>query len=149
MGTIQSGINNILGAVAAATVAASSSKEKKAEEAKKLQEKDIAEAQAEQESIAATQKKLEQANQMALGYTQADLDKREAAKALGIELPNKNPRGVSNATLARRMGNLKAMEEIQAKYIQNKEFRERLANIKAKSVAAAIKTNINKKGGKK
>ena len=75
--------------------------------------------------------------------------KRKAGETLGLDMPNKNPRGVSNVTLQRRVGNLKAMEEIQAKYIQDEEFRKRLKSLSSKDLAAAIKPIINKKGGKK
>lgn len=145
----QSAINNILGTAAGATIAAKSYKDKKAKEAEAEKKAGI-EAQAQEKAdIEEAQKKMSDATQMAIGYKQEDLDKREAAEAMGIQLPQKNPRGVSNATYERRVGNAKAMEEIQARYIQNKEFRERLKNIKTKALAAALKTEINKKGGKK
>lgn len=145
----QSAINNILGTAAGATIAAKSYGDKKAKEAEAEKKAGI-EAQAQEKAdIEEAQKKMSDATQMAIGYKQEDLDKREAAEAMGIQLPQKNPRGVSNATYERRVGNAKAMEEIQARYIQNKEFRERLKGIKTKALAAALKTEINKKGGKK
>lgn len=145
----QSAINNILGTVSAGAVAVKSAKTKQ-ENLKQEKIKAEAEEQAqEQKDIEEATKKMSDATQMAIGYTQKDLAKREAANALGIELPQKNPRGVSNATYQRRIGNAKAMEAIQAKYIQDKEFRQRLSNLKTSDVAAALKVEINKKGGKK
>lgn len=145
---IQGAINNILGSAAIATGAVG----KVVKEQKAAKEAEVAEEaaakEAEQKSIADTEAKLKEANQMALGYSQEELKKREAGEALGLQMPEKNPRGVSNATFQRRLGNLKAMEEIQAKYTQDKEFRKRLEKFTAKDLSKPIKTIITKKGGK-
>lgn len=145
---IQGAINNILGSAAVATGAVG----KVVKEQKAAKEAEVAEEaaakEAEQKSIADTEAKLKEANQMALGYSQEELKKREAGEALGLQMPEKNPRGVSNATFQRRLGNLKAMEEIQAKYTQDKEFRKRLEKFTAKDLSKPIKTVITKKGGK-
>lgn len=145
---IQGAINNILGSAAVATGAVG----KVVKEQKAAKEAEVAEEaaakEAEQKSIDDTEAKLKEANQMALGYSQEELKKREAGEALGLQMPEKNPRGVSNATFQRRLGNLKAMEEIQAKYTQDKEFRKRLEKFTAKDLSKPIKTVITKKGGK-
>lgn len=156
MGTFQSGINNILGAAAvAATTAKSSIEKSKANaqaEAEANEEKiktSIKEQEAEAKDIQDTQEKLDDARQLAIGYTQADIRKSKAAKAMGIDLPPKNPRGVSNKTFNRRYANAQAMQVIQEKYLQDAEFRKRISNIKPKDLAAAMKPEINKRGGKK
>ena len=145
---IQGAINNILGTAAIATRAIGKVvNEQKAAEASSAQaEQD--QAAAEQKSITDTEDKLKKANQMALGYSEEEIKKREAGEALGLDMPDKNPRGVSNATFQRRLGNLKAMEEIQAKYTQDKEFRARLEKFSAKDLSKPIKSIITKKGGK-
>lgn len=157
MGAIQSGINNILAsmAVGASAIKGQATKEKeikiKQEEAKKQEVKEAKEAKAkEKQDIADTQEKLSDARYLAMGYTQADLKKQKARNALGVNLPQKNPRGVGMKTFDRRMANAMAMEEIQNKYAQKADFRERLKGIKTKDLANAMKPEINKKqGGKK
>lgn len=145
---IQGAINNILGTAAIATRAIGKvvNEQKAAEAASAQAEQD--QAAAEQKSITDTEEKLKKANQMALGYSEEEIKKREAGEALGLDMPDKNPRGVSNATFQRRLGNLKAMEEIQAKYTQDKEFRARLEKFSAKDLSKPIKSIITKKGGK-
>lgn len=145
---IQGAINNILGTAAIATRAIGKvvNEQKAAEAASAQVEQD--QAAAEQKSITDTEEKLKKANQMALGYSEEEIKKREAGEALGLDMPDKNPRGVSNATFQRRLGNLKAMEEIQAKYTQDKEFRARLEKFSAKDLSKPIKSIITKKGGK-
>lgn len=148
MGTIQSAINNILASAAVATSAAGKIvKDQKAAKQAEVAEEEAAK-EAEQKSIADTEAKLKEANQMALGYSKEELQKKEAGEALGLQMPEKKPRGVSNATFQRRLGNLKAMEEIQAKYIQDQEFRKRLEKFTAKDLSKPIKSIITKKGGK-
>lgn len=145
---IQGAINNILASAAVATGAAGKIvKDQKAAKQVEVAEEEAAK-EAEQKSIADTEAKLKEANQMALGYSKEELKKREAGEALGLQMPEKNPRGVSNATFQRRLGNLKAMEEIQAKYTQDKEFRKRLEKFTAKDLSKPIKSIITKKGGK-
>ncbi|MBR3210078.1 MAG: hypothetical protein IKF82_07455 [Bacilli bacterium] len=145
---IQGAINNIIGSAAIATGAVGKVvKEQKAAKEAEVAEEEAAK-EAEQKSIADTEAKLKEANQMALGYSQEELKKREAGEALGLQMPEKNPRGVSNATFQRRLGNLKAMEEIQAKYIQDQEFRKRLEKFTSKDLSKPIKSIITKKGGK-
>lgn len=145
---IQGAINNILGSAAVATGAVG----KVVKEQKAAKEAEVAEEaaakEAEQKSVADTEAKLKEANQMALGYSQEELKKRAAGEALGLQMPDKMPRGVSKATYERRLGNLKAMEEIQAKYTQDKELRKRLEKFTAKDLSKPIKTIITKKGGK-
>lgn len=145
---IQGAINNILGTAAIATRAIGKvvNEQKAAEAATAQAEQD--QAAAEQKSITDTEEKLKKANQMALGYSEEEIKKREAGESLGLDMPEKNPRGVSNATFQRRLGNLKAMEEIQAKYTQDKEFRARLEKYSAKDLSKPIKSIITKKGGK-
>ena len=138
MGKIQGAINNILGATAVGVGAV------KKELAAGKQAKE-----AEQAEIKATETKLSQARKMAVGYTEEDIAKQEAAEAMGITLPEKKPRGVQTPAFTRRMANAKAMEAIHTRYAQDKDFRKRLEGLKAKDIAAAIKPDINKKGGKK
>lgn len=149
MGKIQSAINNILGAAAVGVGAVkkevvAGQKAAAAEQAEKLEA-----AQKEQADIEATSQKLAQARKMAVGYSQADVRKQEAAEAMGVTLPEKKPRGVQTPAFTRRMANAKAMEEIHTRYAQDKDFRRRIANLKAKDIAKAIKPEIDKKGGKK
>lgn len=143
---IQGAINNILGSAAVATGAVGKVVKENQAAAAELEQAEQAQKEAEAQSIADTEAKLKEANQMALGYSKSELTKREAGETLGLDLPNKMPRGVSRATFERRMGNLKAMEEIQAKYVQNKEFRERLEKYSSKELSEAIKSKITKKG---
>lgn len=143
---IQGAINNILGSAAVATGAVGKVVKENQAAAAEQEQAEQAQKEAEAKSIADTEAKLKEANQMALGYSKKELTKREAGEALGLNLPNKMPRGVSQATFERRMGNLKAMEEIQAKYVQNKEFRERLEKYSSKELSEAIKSKITKKG---
>ena len=142
MGTFQSGINNILGATAAAatTIKAGVDKEKQIEEAK---------AEAEKKDIAEATEKLADARQMAIGYSESEINKKKAAAALGIE-DNKLPKSIKQKTYDRRYANAKAMEAIHTQYVQNKEFRDRIAKLSPKDISKAIKPDINKKiGGKK
>ena len=149
--SIQSGINNILGATAVAATTLKKGIEEKQQadfEAKKEAAiKDLEELK----SRAETEEKLSDARAMAVGYTAKDLKKQKAAKAMGIELPQKNPRGVSKQTYDRRMANAKAMEQIHTRYVQDADFRKRLESIKTEDIAEAIKGEIRskKKGGKK
>lgn len=157
MASIQSAINNILisSAVGATAVEKSigASEAKKEAEVKAQAEMKKAkkeEKEAEKKDIQETQQKLADARQMAIGYTQADINKQKAQKALGVTSPLKKPRGVGQVTYDRRMANAMAMEEIQNKYAQNADFRERIRGIKPKALAQAMKPEINKKqGGKK
>ncbi len=152
MGTFQSGINNILAATAVAataikkgmdeTKAAKAVEEAKAAEEAEAEAKKVAE---EEQSIASTTEKLSDARMLAVGYTQKDLRKQKAAKELGIDLPQKNPRGVSNTAFDRRMANAKAMEEIHTKYIQKADFRKRIEGLKTSDIAEALKPEIRAK----
>ena len=149
MGTFQSGINNILGAVAGTTALVSGqiqkNKEIKAEELKAKKEAE----DAEQADIKEANEKLADARMMAVGYSAQDIRKQKAEKTLGLENPLKMPRGVQKRAFDRRMANAIAMEEIHSKYAQNKEFRDKIRGLKSKDIAKAIKPEINKKGGTK
>ena len=150
MGTFQSAINNILGAsaVAATTVKASIDK-KAANEAQALEAKKK-EAEAEQKEIKEASDKMSDARLMAVGYSEDELQKKKASSALGLE-DSKLPKHIKQKTFDRRMANAIAMEEIHNKYVQDKEFRDKIANLKPQDIAKAIKPEINKskKGGNK
>ena len=143
----QSNINNLLTQVAIGGRALKyASKEAEAE--KKSQE--LAE-EAERESIKSTESKIDEAIRMSVGYTNKDIKKQNASKDLGIDIPNKMPRGVSQKTFDRRQANANAMKEILSKYSQNKEWRERLEKYSAKDLANTLNPTIRAraKGGKK
>ena len=142
MGTFQSGINNILGATAAAatTIKSSADREKQIEAAK---------AEAEKKDIAEATEKLATARQMAIGYSEEEIARKRASQALGIE-DDKLPKSIGRKTYDRRYANAQAMEAIHTQYVQNKEFRDRIAKLSPKDIAQAIKPGIDKKiGGKK
>lgn len=171
MGTFQSGINNILAEAGvgakllgdvyrtnkeneileAKNLKAKNLKEKliaerkaKELEAQKLKEQQQAEqeALAEKESIKQTQTLIDDALNMSLGYNASDIKKQKASKDLGINLPQKNPRGVSNKTFDRRLANLKAYQQILNQFIQNKDFRERINKYTAKDLSGALNPQI-------
>ena len=150
--SIQGNINNILGATAvAATTIKKGIEEKEAANLEAKKEEAVGKLE-ELKSIQESSEKLADARAMAVGYTEADLRKQKAAKKLGIDLPQKNPRGVSQATFNRRMANSKAMEEIHTKYVQDADFRKRIEGLSPKDMAEAMKSEIRTKkklGGKK
>ena len=141
MGTFQSGINNILGATALAATTIKDTVDKKNMQEAAAKEK-------EQKEISEAEKKLSDARQMAIGYSEGEIRKKEASAALGIE-DNKLPKSIKQKTYDRRFANAKAMEAIHTRYAQNKEFRERIKNLSPKDIAAAIKPDINKSIKKK
>lgn len=135
MGTFQSGINNILGATALAATTV-----------KDTVDKNKAIAEQESQDISEAQSKLKEAREMAIGYSEAEIKRKQASEALGIE-DTKLPKSIKQKTYDRRYANAKAMEEIHNKYVQNKEFRERIKNLSSKDLAKAIKPDINKRLG--
>lgn len=148
MGVFQKGINNIL---AEAAIGATLAKDtiQKNEEKKLAANKAESEAkQAEAESINMAQETLNDALQMSIGYTAKDVRKQKAGKALGLPDTGKMPRGVSKATFDRRSSNAKAMQEILNKYVQNKDFRERISKYSAKDISAALNPQIRTRKSK-
>lgn len=149
MGVFQKGINNIL---AEAAIGATLAKDtiQKNQEKKLAADKAEAEAkQAEAESINMAQETLNDALQMSIGYTAKDVTKQKASKALGLPDTGKMPRGVSKATFDRRSSNAKAMQEILNKYVQNKDFRERISKYSAKDISAALNPQIRTRKSKR
>ena len=166
MGPIQQSLNNILisaGVATAATKGAMESKALKEEKALRIEEekKKEAEAQAqakaeakkaEQEDIAKTNQKLNEALSQAVGYTKEQATAFEAEKALGDvigEKYNKKPRGVGQKTYDRRTANANTMQVILQKAAQDQAFRERINKFSSKQLAKALKPSIDKKEVKK
>lgn len=157
MGVFQSSINNLLTQVAIGSRALKyaskeAEAEKKSQELAKASEQEQLKAQqeAEKESIAQTESKIDEAIRMSLGYNKGEIAKQNASKDLGIDIPNKMPRGVSQRTFERRQANAIAMKEILTRYSQNKEWRDRLEKYSAKNLAETLNPTIRaKKGGKK
>ena len=149
MGVFQKGINNILAeAAVGATLAKDSIQKDKALKAE-AEEKEAAAKQAEEESIKLAQSTVDDAIQMSIGYSQKEITKQKAGKALGLESKDKMPRGVSKATFDRRSSNAKAMQEILNKYVQNKDFRERISKYTAKDLSIALNAEIRAKKSKR
>lgn len=148
MGVFQKGINNILAeAAVGATIAKDSIQKDKALKAEAV-EKENAAKQAEAEDLAKAQETVNDALQMSIGYTEKDVRKQKASKALGLPDTGKMPRGVSKATFDRRSSNAKAMQEILNKYVQNKDFRERISKYSAKDISAALNPQIRTRKAK-
>lgn len=152
MGAFQKGINNILlqAGVGAKFVSDKMQqvKDDKTAEAEKIQ----AEKTAEQESIKETENKINEAIQLSMGYTNKDIKARAGAEAMGINYPQKNPRGVSNKTFERRQANAETMKRILSQYVQNKDFRERISKFKPNELAGALNPQVRSKkkiGGEK
>ncbi len=151
----QSTINNLLTSAAVAGRAlkysAKESEMKKAGEIAAAQEAEnqkLAAQEAEKASIEGANSKIDEAIKLSVGYSNEDITKQNAAKDLGIEIPEKNPRGVSQKTFDRRMANAKAMEEIVRKYAQDKDWRDRLEKYTAKDLSRVLNPSIrSKKGG--
>lgn len=140
----QSNINNLL------TQAAIGGRALKyaAKEAETAKASEAAAKEAEQQQIADTETKIDEAIKMSLGYTQGDIRKQAASKELGINIPQKNPRGVSQKAFERRQANAMAMKEILTKYSQEKEWRYRLEKFSTKELSATLNPGIRgKKGG--
>ena len=149
MGVFQKGINNILAeAAVGATLAKDSIQKDKALKAE-AEERERAAKQAEAEELAKTQETVDDALQMSIGYSQKEITKQKAGKALGLEDKGKMPRGVSKATFDRRSSNAKAMQEILNKYVQNKDFRERISKYTAKDLSMALNAEIRAKKPKR
>lgn len=149
MGVFQKGINNILAeAAVGATLAKDSIQKDKALKAE-AEEKEAAAKQAEAENLAKAQETVDDAIQMSIGYSQKEITKQKAGKALGLEDKGKMPRGVSKATFDRRSSNAKAMQEILNKYVQNKDFRERISKYTAKDLSIALNAEIRAKKPKR
>ena len=149
MGVFQKGINNILAEAAiGATLAKDSIQKDKALKAE-AEEQEAAAKQAEEESIKLAQSTVDDAIQMSIGYSQKEITKQKAGKALGLEDKGKMPRGVSKATFDRRSSNAKAMQEILNKYVQNKDFRERISKYTAKDLSMALNAEIRAKKPKR
>lgn len=148
MGTIQKTINNLLISGAAATAGIESTLARQAQ-AKAAEAAKPTEA----EEIAATQEKLQEATNVAIGYTQHQARAKTAEKALGdvIGQPyEKKPRGVGQKTFDRRTANAQTMQVILQKAAQDKAFRDRIEKFSVGELAAAMKPTIDKKkGGKK
>lgn len=148
MGTFQKTINNLLisgvGATAGIKTSIARQDQAKATEAAKPTEA---------EEIAATQEKLQEATNVAIGYTQHQARAKTAEKALGdvIGQPyDKKPRGVGQKTFDRRTANAQTMQVILQKAAQDKAFRDRIEKFSVGELAAALKPTIDKKkGGKK
>lgn len=154
----QSAINNILTQTAITTRAVKfAANQKEAVELAKEKEQRAAAAealekeQAEMKSIADTENKINEAIKMSVGYSNKEIKAQQAAQAMGINNPQKNPRGVSTKTFERRTANATAMQEILTKASQNKDFRERLEKFTSKDLANALNPQIRTrpKGGKK
>lgn len=127
MGVFQSGINNILGQ--AASIGSK-----------------VAKAQAQKQAdIKLANEKLDIAQNMAVGYDEVTAQAIQNQKTLGLKEHNKKPRGVQQKAYDRRMANVNAMQEIREKFIQNKEYRDRILNSSREALAATLKPQINKK----
>ena len=156
MGTFQRGINNIL---AQAGVGAKllgdvyrENKEKNFIQTQQIESQKKAEmeqaekeAQAEQESIAKTESLINDAINMSIGYTASNIRSQKASKDLGLNNPQKNPRGVSKNTYERRTANAQAMQRILSQYVQNKDFRERISKYTAQDLSNALNPQIRSK----
>lgn len=152
----QSNINNLLtqvaiGGRALKYASKEAEAEKKSQELAKASEQEQLKAQqeAERESITSTESKIDEAIRMSVGYTNEDIKKQNASKDLGIDIPNKMPRGVSQKTFDRRQANANAMKEILSKFSQNKEWRDRLEKYSVKDLAKTLNPTIRARGGKK
>ena len=149
MGVFQKGINNILAeAAVGATLAKDSIQKDKALKAE-AEEREAAAKKAEEERIKLAQSTVDDAIQMSIGYSQKEITKQKAGKALGLEDKGKMPRGVSKDTFDRRSSNAKAMQEILNKYVQNKDFRERISKYTAKDLSIALNAEIRAKKPKR
>ena len=149
MGVFQKGINNILAEAAIGATLAKDSIQKDKALKVQAEEQEAAAKQAEEESIKLAQSTLDDALQMSIGYSQKEITKQKAGKALGLEDKGKMPRGVSKATFDRRSSNAKAMQEILNKYVQNKDFRERISKYTAKDLSMALNAEIRAKKPKR
>ena len=149
MGVFQKGINNILAEAAIGATLAKDSIQKDKALKVQAEEQEAAAKQAEEESIKLAQSTLDDALQMSIGYSQKEITKQKAGKALGLEDKGKMPRGVSKATFDRRSSNAKAMQEILNKYVQNKDFRERISKYTAKDLSIALNAEIRAKKPKR
>lgn len=148
----QSAINNIL---TQASITGRAVKYAKTQEmaAAKAEEESVAKEQAaalekeqaEQRSIAETENKINEAIQMSIGYTPQNVKAQQAASELGINNPQKNPRGVSNRTFERRTANANAMREILMRASQDSDFRERLKKFSSKDLSQALNPQIRAK----
>ena len=151
----QSNINNLLTQAAiggrALKFAAKEATAAKASEAaaKEAEQKELELAkEAEQKQIADTEAKIDEAIKMSLGYNQGEIRKQAASKELGINIPQKNPRGVSQKAFERRQANAMAMKEILTKYSQEKDWRDRLEKFSTKELSATLNPSIRgRKGG--
>ena len=150
--SFQGAINNILNqaAITGRAVKYAKSQEQAIQEAKdkslkEEQAKVLEEQQAEQRSIAETESKIDEAIKMSVGYSNKDIRAQEAGEALGLNNPQKNPRGVSNKTYERRMANANAMREILSKASQSKDFRDRLEKFSSKDLSNALNKQIRAK----
>lgn len=151
----QSNINNLLTQAAIggralkfAAKEATAAKDSEAA-AKEAEQKELELAkEAEQKQIAETETKIDEAIKMSLGYNQGEIRKQAASKELGINIPQKNPRGVSQKVFERRQANAMAMKEILTKYSQEKDWRDRLAKFSTKDLSGVLNPSIRgKKGG--
>lgn len=143
MGVIQKSINNLLISSAAATagIQASIAKQEQAKAAEAAKP-------TEEQQIAATQEKLQEASNVAIGYTQQQARAKTAEKALGdiIGQPyDKKPRGIGQKTFDRRTANAQTMQVILQKASQDAEFRKRIEKFSVGELAAALKPTIDKK----
>lgn len=153
--SFQGAINNILNqaAITGRAVKYASMQEQAIQEAKSKsleqeQAKALEEQQAEQRSIAETESKIDEAIKMSVGYNASDIKSQEAAQAMGLDNPQKNPRGVSNKTFERRTANANAMREILMKASQSADFRERLEKFSSKDISKALNPQIRTKSKK-
>ena len=149
MGVFQKGINNILAEAAIGATLAKDSIQKDKALKVQAEEQEAAAKQAEEESIKLAQSTVDDAIQMSIGYSQKEITKQKAGKALGLEDKGKMPRGVSKATFDRRSSNAKAMQEILNKYVQNKDFRERISKYTSKDLSSALNAEIRAKKPKR
>lgn len=152
----QSAINNI---ITQASITGRAVKYAKSQEvaAAKAEEESLAKEQAaalekeqaQQRSIAETENKIDEALKMSIGYSAKDIRAQQARNELGIETPQKNPRGVNNRTYERRQANANAMREILTRASQSEDFRERLKRFSSKDLSNALNPKIRTKAPKK
>lgn len=153
--SFQGAINNILNqaAITGRAVKYASSQEQAIQDSKQKsleqeQAKVLESQQAEQRSIAETNSKIDEAIKMSIGYTDKDIRAQQAGEALGINNPQKNPRGVSNKTFERRTANANAMREILTRASQSADFRERLEKFSSKDISKALNPQIRTRKAK-
>lgn len=152
MGVFQSGINNILmQAGIGARLVSDKIKDVKAEqeaESKKIEankQAEIEKATADEQAQKEYEAKMNEAIDLAMGYSKEQINARRTAESLGVDFPKKNPRGVNNKTFARRLANAESFRKISADWQQKEDWIERrkfILESKSEDLANAFKPTI-------